>query len=351
MFESFGFETLTAPQAALIAALTFGALFGVLAEVSRFCLRRAVLGEVKAGAVWLTALATAVIGTQALTAAGLVDLSTHRFHASELPWLAITIGGLAFGVGMVLTRGCVSRLTVLTASGNLRALTVLFVIALTAHATMKGLLAPLREALQSPTLTLAAPTLPGGSVLWAALITAAAITLAFRARPRPLTLLAGVLIGLLIPAAWVTTGYVLYDDFDPVALDALSFTAPLGEALFYTIASSAISPSFGAALIAGVLGGAGLSALVAGRFAFQSFETPSQTGRYLSGGALMGAGGVLAGGCTVGAGLSGVSTLSVAAVLALAAIVTGGWVANRLLSGTASGSSAPSAIPQTLPAE
>ena len=37
----------------------------------------------------------------------------------------------------------------------------------------------------------------------------------------------------------------------------------------------------------------------------------------------MGIGGVLAGGCTVGAGLAGVSMLSVAALLALAAIVAG----------------------------
>jgi uncharacterized membrane protein YedE/YeeE len=40
-------------------------------------------------------------------------------------------------------------------------------------------------------------------------------------------------------------------------------------------------------------------------------------GRSLSGAALMGVGGVIAGGCTVGAGLSGVATLSVAAMIAL----------------------------------
>jgi uncharacterized membrane protein YedE/YeeE len=46
-------------------------------------------------------------------------------------------------------------------------------------------------------------------------------------------------------------------------------------------------------------------------------------GRSLSGAALMGVGGVFAGGCTVGAGLSGVATLSVAALLALGSIVAG----------------------------
>jgi uncharacterized membrane protein YedE/YeeE len=44
----------------------------------------------------------------------------------------------------------------------------------------------------------------------------------------------------------------------------------------------------------------------------------------------MGIGGVLAGGCTVGAGLAGISMLSIAAVIALAAMVAGA-VATRLL--------------------
>ena len=49
----------------------------------------------------------------------------------------------------------------------------------------------------------------------------------------------------------------------------------------------------------------------------------------------MGVGGVLAGGCTVGAGLSGSATGSVAALLALASIVAGGWATARFQRGTA----------------
>jgi len=45
MFESLGFETLTAPQAAVWFALAIGAVFGGLAQITRFCLRRAVVGE------------------------------------------------------------------------------------------------------------------------------------------------------------------------------------------------------------------------------------------------------------------------------------------------------------------
>jgi len=51
--------------------------------------------------------------------------------------------------------------------------------------------------------------------------------------------------------------------------------------------------------------------------------------------------GVLAGGCTVGAGLSGGSTLSVAALLALAAIIAGGWVTTRFMASRPGGYAIP----------
>ena len=45
---------------------------------------------------------------------------------------------------MVVTRGCVSRATILLGTGNLRSLFVLLIFAITAHTTLKGVLAPLR---------------------------------------------------------------------------------------------------------------------------------------------------------------------------------------------------------------
>src|SRR6056297_4064607 len=156
MFETLGFETLTAPQAAVWFALGLGVVFGALAQVTRFCLRRALVGEDRrqAAGVWLTALAVAVLGTQGAVAQGWIGFGDHRFMASELPVLAIVAGGLMFGAGMVLTRGCISRLTVLSGSGNLRALLAVLVFAVTAHAALKGVLAPLRTSLGSFTLSL-----------------------------------------------------------------------------------------------------------------------------------------------------------------------------------------------------
>jgi len=333
MFESLGFETLTAPQAAVWFALAIGAVFGGLAQITRFCLRRAVVGEDRkqAAGVWLTALAVAVLGTQFAVAQGVISFTDHRFMAADLPVLAIIAGGLMFGIGMVLTRGCISRLTVLTGAGNLRAALVLIVFAITAHAALKGLLAPVRTTLGSVTLPLESAALPGNPLIWSALIAAAALIFALRSGNRLTTLALAALIGALVPLAWVGTGFVLYDDFDPIAMQSLSFTSPAADSIFYTVASTAVSANFGAGLLGGVIVGALIAALLSGSFQWQSFTSPRQTGRYMAGAVLMGLGGVLAGGCTVGAGLAGIPTLSLAAALALASIIAGGLVAQRAL--------------------
>lgn len=338
MFEQLGLTEMTPKEASVWLALGLGLIFGLLAEPTRFCFRRAVAGprfeSRSAGALWLWALGIALLGTQGAVLAGLIDFGGHRFTTSAVPVLAIVLGGLAFGVGMVLTRGCITRLTVLSATGNLRALVVMLAFAVVAHATMKGVLSPLRGALSAHTVdfgigSLAA--LPGGAMVWTLVLAVPALAFALSARLSPLTLIAGTVIGLLVPAAWVGTGFVLLDEFDPIAMESLAFTAPMADGLFYLIASTAVAPTFGAGLVGGVLAGALVASLIGGRFVWQSFENAAQMGRYLTGGALMGVGGVLAGGCTIGAGLAGVPTLGVSAILAILSIAAGGAVAARLI--------------------
>lgn len=341
MFEQLGLGDITPREASVWLALAEGLLFGLLAEPTRFCFRRAVAGpraeRRSAGGLWLWALGFAILGTQGAVMAGLIDFGGHRYTTTALPILALVFGGLAFGIGMVLTRGCITRLTILSATGNLRALVVMVVFAIVAHATLKGVLAPLRLALGSVTVEPGISTLsdlPGGALVWSLLIAVPALAYGITARIKPLTLIAGAIIGLLIPAAWVGTGYVLLDEFDPIALESLAFTAPMADSLFYVIASTAVSPSFGGGVVAGVLVGALVASLIGRRFAWQSFDSPAQMGRYLTGGALMGAGGVLAGGCTIGAGLSGVPTLGLAAIIAILSIAAGGAIAARFVDRT-----------------
>lgn len=322
----------------LIFALGLGLVFGVAAQASRFCLRRAVAGEAgwdgAAAAVWIAALGTAVGGFAYAQSAGFVDLSGHRYLASDIPALAIVLGGLAFGAGMVLTRGCVSRLTVLGATGNLRAITVLAVFAIVAHATLKGVLAPLRTALGAVTVDLPLGSLaevPGLAIAISLGLLIAAGALARTSQAKLWQLGLGVVIGLVVVAAWATTSVLLMDEFDPLPVQGAAFTLPWTDTMFFVIASTAIPAGFGVGFVGGVLVGSFASAAVRGELALQSFDAPGQTLRYGAGGALMGVGGVLAGGCTIGAGLSGGAMLSVAALLALVSIIGGAVITRSLL--------------------
>ncbi|MCF6445582.1 YeeE/YedE family protein [Nereida sp. MMG025] len=328
-------ELLSIPPvlASVLFGLALGAVFGGLAQISRFCFRRGLVGSgsdrSQALGLWLVALATAVIGTQSLVFLGYLDFSAHRLATADVPWLAIAIGGLLFGAGMVLTRGCVSRLTVLAGSGNLRAVTVLVLFAVVAHATLKGVLAPVRVAIGSVTVPVeAGAVLP---VMATFVVLAAIAVIVWRNRPSVRGAAFGVAIGALAPLGWMGTGVLLFDEFDPIALQSLSFTSPWADTLFWSIASSAVPAGFGTGLIGGVLLGAFLSAVIRGEAKLQSFESPEQTLRYGLGASLMGVGGVLAGGCTVGAGLSGIPTLSIAAIGAILAIAAGGLITDRLV--------------------
>lgn len=329
-----GFE---ARSLQLIAGLLLGLVFGIAAQITRFCLRRAVAGDAEdrpsAAAIWVTGFAAAIVGCILANAAGLIALDGHRYLASELPVAAIIVGGLAFGMGMVLTRGCVSRLTVLSATGNLRAVTVLLVFAVTAHATLKGVLAPVRTSLGSVTVDLpfaSIADLPFGLPALG-LVALAIAALTIRAvRPATMHVVLGAVVGLTAVAGWAMTSTLLFDEFDPLPVQSVAFTLPWSDSLFWVVASTAIPAGFGVGFIGGVLGGSFLSAAARGELQLQSFSTPLETLRYAAGGLLMGIGGVLAGGCTVGAGLSGSATGSVAALLALGAIIAGA-VLTRLL--------------------
>jgi uncharacterized membrane protein YedE/YeeE len=357
MYESLGLDFLSPRAASLVLGTALGVVFGALALASGFCLRRAIAGDREERApalgLWLVALASAVAGTQAAAQAGLIDFAGHRLLAADLPVLAILLGGLLFGAGMVLARGCASRLTVLAGTGNLRALLVMLVFAVVALATLRGALAPLRVALGGVTLPLGG-ALPGAAILWAALALAAAGWAARRGQIGLRGVGLGLAIGLLVPLGWVGTGLVLMDEFDPIPMESLSFAGPWAETLFWSGAATAVPAGFGTGLVAGTLAGSLALALLTRRFRWQSFAAPAETGRYLAGGALMGFGGVLAGGCTVGAGLAGLPILGTAAALAVVGIVAGALATDRALSARRSdvpGSGARATILPAQPAE
>ena len=337
MFETLGIENLNSSSASFYFALVLGGLFGYSAEKIKFCFRRALINDDRSQALfaWLFALAIATLGTQAVIYKGWVSFENHRFYSSEIPYLAIATGGLLFGIGMIFTRGCISRMTVLAGTGNIRALFVILIFAVTAHSTMKGPLSYPRLMLSEPTFYLGEfAGLANNSILQTVSICIMAIIsllIITRARLNLRIYVFSFIIGNLAVLGWLGTGYILYDEFEPIELESLSFTRPATDTLFWSLASTSVSAKFGAGLISGVILSAFLSSLQSKRFEIKSFETPIQTIQYITGAMLMGFGGVLAGGCTMGAGISGISTLSVSAFFAIIFIGLGAKLANRRL--------------------
>ena len=263
------------------------------------------------------------------------------------------LGGLMFGIGMVLAGGCGARSLVRAGSGSLKSLVTLVVIGLVAYLTLRGLLAvPRTKWLEAPVLELGAGqslpallaaasgsqadrwVLPLGLGLGGALV---AWALAARDLRRFEPLLAGVGIGSIVVAMWWVSGHLGFvaehpDTLEPAYLgtasrrmEALSFVAPVAQLLdwlmFFTDRGRALT--LGAVAVVGMFAGAAAGALAARRFRWEGFRDTEDTANHLVGGALMGFGGVTAMGCTIGQGLSGVSTLSIGSILALAAIAAG----------------------------
>ena len=214
----------------------------------------------------------------------LISFEAHRFLASDVPVASALLGGALFGAGMVLTGGCVSRLTVLLGTGNLRALFVLLVFAVTAHAVMKGALAPVREALGAATIhggeATALTVLPGGEV-WPLVLAAAAATLAFFSGARISHLAMAGAIGLL-GTAWLDRhGVSAAGRFDPIPVQSMGFTGPMADTLFWTVAATSIPAGFGTGLAAGVLVGSLVAALAAGEFAGRAWKGRGRPGATL----------------------------------------------------------------------
>ena len=319
-----------------LIGLALGGAFGALALLTRFC-TRAMVAEWVTGSsgsqrgVWAIAFAVARVSVQALLALDLLYVAETRFFGTPQSVSGAVIGGAVFGIGMALARGCASRLLVLGAAGNLRAMATVAVIGITAWLTIQGPLAPLRDAFGGIVSTaqlggndalalVGLPAAAGVALGVAALVGAGIVARRIRLSV-PLTA-GATLLGLVVPAGWLALYALSGQVFDPIQVESVSFVRPLASTASLASEASAWL-GFDTALVAGTLSGAFLAALVTRRFRIEAFGAPGAVHplRYLTGGIAMGFGGVLAVGCTVGAGFTGGSVLALTGLLALAAMI------------------------------
>jgi uncharacterized protein len=315
--------------AAALVGLVVGGLFGVASQRSRFCLRAATVEFARAQvgprlAVWLLCFSTAVVWTQAFALAGLVPLGQARVLAAPGSLSGAVLGGLLFGAGMVLARGCSGRLLVLAAGGNLRALLSGLVFAVTAQMSFHGVLAPARDTLAGLWTTGAANIEwtaflglgPHAGLVLGIVLAAVALWAARRAGIGWATLVFGSGVGFSVGAGWLLTGLIARQAFEPVPIESLTFAGPSADTLMYVLTASG-GIDFAIGLVPGVFLGAALAALLAREWKLEGFEGARSMRRYLSGAAMMGFGAMLAGGCAIGAGVTGGSAFSLTAWVAL----------------------------------
>ena len=341
----------------LLLAFGLGAAFGAISQKTHFCTMGAIADIVNMEdwsrmRMWLLAIAVAILGSAALHAAGIVDLGKSVYRTPTLTWLSHLVGGLLFGIGMVLASGCGARTLTRVGAGNLKSLVVFLVLGLTAYMTMRGILGVLRV----NTLDQVAATLPGGQDIPALLagmgiapgmalaVSALAIgggLLAFCLLRRDFltldNLLGGIAVGAIVIGGWYVSGHLGYLAEDPDTLqeaflatssgrmESLTFVAPQAYTLELLMlwSDSSRKLSFGVALALGVVAGSTAWALVTRQFRWEGFRDVADLVRHLAGGALMGFGGVTAMGCTIGQGITGVSTLALGSFITLLAIATG----------------------------
>jgi hypothetical protein len=114
-------------------------------------------------------------------------------------------------------------------------------------------------------------------------------------------------------------------------MEALTFTAPMAYTLDWVIFFSDTSKvlTVGVVTVVGVVVGAFVQAQLSRSFRWEGFRSTEDTALHLVGAVCMGVGGVTAMGCTVGQGLSGLSTLSLTSMIAVAGIFLGSIVGFR----------------------
>ena len=320
-----------------VSSAITGAAFGYVIQRGGFCLMRALanlflMGDASIARAYVLALLVAMACVQALSAAGLVEFPIRPFR-----WMSNGIGGLVFGVGMVLAGGCSGSTWYRVGEGAVGAWVILLGFAMGATTVRLGSLSPLRAALQVPTITIgdAPPTLATalGVSPWlviAALWVVGGIWLA-RARGQPQHgkwpwHVTGAAVGVLIAAGWwaSTVGE------RPVGL---TFAVNTGELLTYPLVGFPNRVNWSMVMLVAVPVGAYAAAWPSGDFRWKLPPGWSLV-KIFSGGLLMGGSAILAEGCNITQGLTNGATLALGSLVTLASMLLGGWLTLRALYGT-----------------
>lgn len=366
----------------VLTAVPIGFLFGFFLERADLCGASAFSEVVlmrdarKLGGIWIL-IAVSMLAFAAGSSLGWISL-----NPKPLIWANYLVGGVLFGVGMVLAGGCVSGTLFKAGQGNLNSMAALVAIPIGVAAVESGPLQALLRYLKSHVI----PNSEGGSVTLASLtglsypalaIVFAAVTLAVvvlsrkreaagkrsvgtdhaslaeRVLTRPWKpWQAGAAIGLLALAAYASSAasgrnYPLGVTHGVLHVELLATDHPVqhvwknqpevsAPAAEPTAQGEAQKPSpakkivwWLVALVTFLVVGSHVSARLRGSFRLLP-KPPDETIVAFLGGLLVGSGAALATGCVVGNIMSGVALMSVGNILFVMVVALANWATTYL---------------------
>lgn len=345
----------------ILTGLAVGAVLGVVLQRGRFCVT-GMLRDIFLQRSWRTFVALLVvisvhaIGLAALTSTGVISPDYRTFAP-----IAVIVGGLLFGLGIILAGGCASGTWYRSAEGLVGSWVALAMYAVSAAAMKTGALSGFNEWMTSwDTGLTTIPQALGVSPWWFA-IALALVTIVlvryFLARDarkpqiarlnnrpfwkRPLHIYtAGALVGVIGVIAWPLSAAAGRNS-------GLGITTPTSNILNYGTTGDTGYLDWGVMLVLGLFAGALVAAKATGEFRIRVPDGKT-TVRSIGGGVMMGVGASLAGGCTVGNGMVQTSLFGFQGWVALLFIALGVGLGAKLWLKPATGKkAAPTTAPDT----
>lgn len=359
----------------VLTAIPIGVLFGfflqkgdlcgssAFSEVLMFRDRRKLVG------LWMV-IVVGMLGIAALDLLGLVSLNPKPFL-----YLGFVIGGIIFGVGMVLAGGCVSGCLYKSATGNLNSIVAVLGIPVGVMLVEYGPLHTTHQWIRGWRVDLAGGSMSIDRLLgipfWSVAVTLALLTFVFfwvsrqKHKPEvshaPFSLeriltrpwrpwVAGLAIGLLMAPAYLSSAVsgrnyplgvthgvmqaaLLVVDQDFTHVYRIPLTPPVAAASEATATAGTQSPIpapkkkivwWLVTLVGSIVAGSWVSAHMSGKVRLLP-KPPEQLVFAAIGGVLVGLGAAIAGGCVVGNIMSGWAMLSLGCILFGVVVVAANW--------------------------
>ncbi|GAB6090477.1 YeeE/YedE family protein [Spirochaeta dissipatitropha] len=317
----------------VIIGLVLGVLLGWVLQRGGFCMNtafRSILFEKDKSLLraWIIVL---LINIPAVTL--LQDLGILYPQTAPLFWPALIVGGLTFGLGMVMAGGCASGTYYRAGRGMLGSWAALVSFMIGTAVMDGGVLFPVQRFLRAPVIDIQGReatlfNLTGlestiGRWILVILLMAPLAVYVLRAPKQKFVIgwgwkKTGSLVGILALATWLVSAY-FGRDF------GLSFTQPSSAFMRLLIAGDGSGIALPVYIIIGVLLGSYLSAYIQGEADWRIPDARSLV-RQAGGGLVMGLGASLAGGCNIGHAVTGIAGLGLGSILGTFSIMSGGWI-------------------------